>query len=137
MGELADAVYRIIYKLVKPSWTMYNLHTRRVAKVEAHRRHLIENTECDCERAFGEVKVVFELYEDGSFSIMSCSDLEELCSKIYSIIHKLLSPHARPDSIYMRREAALETYRRQYEMNHPGQIQRVFDPDEGEDEIDG
>ena len=86
-------------------------------------------------------KVVFQVFEDGSFSIYSSDmDMEQIGQMVFNIIYKLIrSPSVLTmESIHARRQAALEAYRQQYEMSHPRRQEEPMQCDDvGEDEIDG
>ena len=122
--ELKCKVYKLIYKLVDPKQTL---------DTPSSCNHY-DNMACDCSCSFPNKtnKVLFEMYEDGTFSIISCSDLEAVCNMVYKKIYKTVKTSTTVDSILARRQARLEAYRREYEMN-----QKPNRYDEGEDEIDG
>ena len=124
--ELVNKVYKIIYKLVEPQLILDTHQT------ESH----YENMVCDCSLSFTN-KVVFEMYDDGTFSIMSCSDLEAACNMVYQKIYKTTKASPTVDGILARRQARLEAYRREYEMNNTDAFQKPNRCDEVKDEIDG
>lgn len=105
----ANTVYSIIHKLVPPTPKM--------------------NT---CQQS--NKKGVFQLFDDGTFSIKDCSDLMELCNTVYKFIYEIINPPPNLDSIHLRRQSVLEYYRREYGSYH--QIDPANTCDEGEDEID-
>ena len=87
-------------------------------------------------------QVVFQVFDDGSFSMRSSDmDVEQIGQMVFNIIYKLVrSPSVLTmESIHARRQAALEAYRQQYEMNHRNirQEEPMDCDDVGEDEIDG
>ena len=127
--ELTNKVYKLICNFVDPKQTMDTYPTY------SH----YDNMTCDCSRSYMNKtnKVMFEMFDDGTFSIRSCSDLEAVCNTVYKKIYKTMKTSPTMDGIHARRQAALEVYRREYEMNHADPFQRPNSSDEGEDEIDG
>ena len=87
-------------------------------------------------------QVVFQVFDDGTFSIHSSDlDVEEIGQMVFNIIYKLVRTPSvlTMESIHARRQAALEAYRQEYEKNHrqrPPQWQPQKCYDDGEDEID-
>ena len=88
-------------------------------------------------------EVVFQVFEDGTFSIRSSDlDMEEIGQMVFNIIYKLVRSPAvlSAESIHARRQAALEAYRKEYEMNHHHHTHHRESQKchaAGEDEIDG